>query len=259
MAKYPLQILGLLLIFSSTALAQGDRLGESCDLSSTGGPGKDRFLAFDQELRFALSEEDLEVIAFLVYFPLRVNQEGTTISVEDAATLQARFQEIFPAVVRATVLDQWPETVFCSSEGIMYGNGEIWIRATDQRYAISAINLPDENKKDQTGTPPKLDFVCHTKAHRVAIDTDASRHIRYRAWKVPRSVTDKPDVEISSGVVDMQGTGPCVHPVWRFTKGNTEVTVTTGGCHPDSSFPPKSARGSLQISVGGQTRKWWCY
>ena len=105
------------------------------------------------------------MIAFLVYFPLRVNQEGTTISVEDAATLQARFQEIFPAVVRATVLDQWPETVFCSSEGIMYGNGEIWIRATDQRYAISAINLPDENKKDQTGTPPQLRLCLPHQRH----------------------------------------------------------------------------------------------
>lgn len=239
--------------------AQEERLGEYCDLSIPGGPGKDSFLAFDQELRLALSKEDPVAMSFLVYFPLRVNHEGTTIYIEDAATLQARFQETFPASVRSTVLNQKPETVFCNWSGIMYGNGRVWLRATDQRYALSTINLPDENDKDRTGRPPQLNFVCNTEAHRVAIDTDSSGHIRYRAWKVPRPVTDKPDVELSSGTLDIEGSGSCSRPVWLFTRGHTEVTVWTRGCSPDSSPPPEGRRGSLEITVGGQTRHWWCY
>ena len=139
----------------------------------------------------------------------------------------------------------------------MYGSGRVWIRALEQRYALSTINLPD--KKHRTGSPPQLNFVCNTEALRIAIDTDASRHIRYRAWKVPRPVTDKPDVEISSGTLDIEGTEPCAHPVWRLTRGGTEVTVMTRGCSPDSSAPPEGTRGSLQISVGGQTKHWRCY
>ena len=254
-----LQLLGLLLVFSATILAQEDRLGKSCNLTKTGGPGKDSFLAFDQELRVALSKEDPVAMSFLVYFPVRVNHQGTTIYIEDAATLQARFQEIFPAAVRSTVLNQEPETVFCTWSGIMYGNGRVWLRATDQRYALSTINLPDKNDKDRTGRAPQLNFVCNTEAHRVAIDTDSSRQIRYRAWKVPRSVTDKPDVEISSGTLDIQGTGPCAHRVWSFTTGDTEVTALTHGCSPDSSPPPEGTRGSLEISVSGETKHWWCY
>lgn len=257
MAKCLLLISVLLLVCFSTPLAQEDRLGKSCDLSRPGGPGKDSFLSFDQELRVALSNEDPVAMSFLVYFPLRVNQEGTTIHIEDAATLQARFQELFPEAVRSTVLNQKSESVFCTWSGIMYGSGTVWIRGTEQRYALSTINLPDKN--DQTGSPPQLNFVCNTEEHRVAVDTDASDHIRYRAWKVPRPVTDKPDVEISSGTLDIQGTGPCSHPVWSFTKGDTEVTVMTHGCHPDSSSPPEGTRGSLDISVSGQTKHWWCY
>ena len=256
-ATYLLQILGLLLVFSATVLAQEDRVGKSCNLAITGGPGKDSFLAFDQELRAALSKEDPVAMSFLVSFPLRINHDGTTISIEDSTTLQARFQEIFPAAVRSTVLNQKPETVFCNWSGIMYGSGRVWIRALEQRYALSTINLPDKNVR--TGSPPQLNFVCNTEAQRVAIDTDASRHIRYRSWKVPRPVTDKPDVEISSGTLDIEGTGLCAHPVWRFAKGHTEVTVMTRGCSPDSSPPLEGERGSLEISVSGQTKHWRCY
>lgn len=257
LATYLLQIVGLLLVFSATILAQEDRLGKSCNLAITGGPGKDSFLAFDQQLRVALSKEDPVAMSFLVSFPLRINHEGTTISIEDSATLQARFQEIFPPAVRSTVLNQKPETVFCNWSGIMYGSGRVWIRATEQRYALSTINLPKKN--DRTGSPPQLNFVCNTEAHRVAVDTDASDRIRYRAWNVPRPVTDKPDVEISSGTLDIEGTGPCAHPVWSFTKGDTEVAVMTHGCSADSSAPPEGTRGSLEISVSGQTKHWWCY
>lgn len=120
MAKFRLQIYMLLLLCPSTILAQEDRIGESCNLASTGGPGKESFLAFDRELRVALSKQD-----------------------------------------------------------------------------------------------------------------PASK--------------------------DIQGTGPCAHPVWRFIKGDTEVTVSTGGCYPDSSSPPEGATGSLEISVSGQTGHWWCF
>lgn len=259
MAKFRLQIFILLLLCPSTVLAQEDRIGKSCNLAITGGPGKESFLAFDRELRVALSKQDPVAMSLLVYFPLKVNHAGTTISIEDPATLQARFQEIFPASVRSTVLDQELETVFCNWSGIMYGSGRVWIRALEQRYALSTINLPDGNDKDRTDTPPRLDFVCNAEDHRVVVDTDSSPNIRYRSWNVPRSVDDTPDVVISSGIKDIQGTGLCAHPVWRFIKGDTEVTVSTGGCYPDSSSPPEGATGSLEISVSGQTGHWWCF
>lgn len=259
MKKFRLQIFGLLLLCPSAILAQEDRIGKSCNLAVTGGPGKESFLAFDRELRVALSKQDPAVMSLLVAFPLTVNHAGTTISIEDPATLQARFQEIFPASVCSTVLDQEPETVFCNWSGIMYGSGSVWIRALEQRYALSTINLPDGNDKDRTGTPPRLEFVCNSEAQRVVVDTDAKSNIRYRSWNVPRSVVDKPDMVISSGTKHIEGTGQCGHPVWSFIKGDTEVTMMTGGCYPDSSSPPEGATGSLQISVSGQTEHWWCY
>ena len=203
--------------------------------------------------------QDPVVVSFLVDFPLRVNHAGTSISIEEAATLQARFQEILPEVVRSDVLGQDPETFFCNWTGLMYGKGEIWIRATDQRYTVSAINLPLENESERSRTTPRLIFVCKADEQRAVIDTDAGGNTRYRAWTTPRSVTDEPDFEISSGTVDWEGTGLCAHPVWRFSKVDMEVTVISGACYPDSDLPPRGARGSLLVSVAGQKKEWWCY
>ena len=179
MAKYFLETLAFLLLYSScTAFAKENRVGESCDLSITGSPGRVGFLAFDRELRVALSMQDPVVVSFLVDFPLRVNHAGTSISIEEAATLRARFQEILPEVVRSDVLGQDPETFFCNWTGLMYGKGEIWIRATDQRYTVSAINLPLEIESERSRTTPRLIFVCKA-------DEPKGCH-RYRCrWKHP--------------------------------------------------------------------------
>ncbi len=261
--KRLLQTLGLLFWVSTcTALAENDRVGENCDLSKTGGPGKESFFAFDRELRAALSKQDPVAMSFLVDFPLHVRQAETSISINDEVTLQARFQELFPAEFRSTLLDQEPETVSCNWSGIYYGRyrqGRIWVQATDQRYALGSITLPGGSDEQLPNSTPRLDYFCNTQERRVVIDTDTSGIIRYRAWNKPRFVTDKPDVEITPGTKEIEGSGICGHPVWTFSEGDTEITVDRHGCSPDSSPPPEGSTGSLTVSVAGESKHRWCY
>lgn len=108
----------ILILAARTVVAQ-DAL-RRCALV-VAGPGEAAFLAFDKELRSALSSGDAATLALLVRFPLRVSfPDGATISLHDPATVQLRFQEVFTPLLRKAVMNQKPETVFCNDDGIVY-------------------------------------------------------------------------------------------------------------------------------------------
>jgi hypothetical protein len=89
----PVNRCALFVSLPTAAFAQGSKLGESCDLASQGANETETFLAFDRELCSALSKQDGGVIALLVNFPLRVNDERGSFYLKDPASLQGRFQE----------------------------------------------------------------------------------------------------------------------------------------------------------------------
>ncbi len=259
MSKLGVSVALALLLAATVATAQDLRIGESCDLERAGGSDKENFLQFDHELRVALCEQDPVIMSLLVGFPLRVNGGKGTTLISNAASLQARFQDVFPSAVRSAVLDEPVESVWCSYRGIMYGNGRLWAGVTmEGRYQLTAINLPDVETEE--ATKPKLDFVCDAEKHRVVIDLNADDTPRYRSWNKPRSLTEPPDLEVATGTKDYEGTGPCAHPIWRFQAGDAEFTIDRGGCFADSNPPlPQGYRGSLEVKVGRKSQSWTCY
>jgi len=137
------RLAALLLIASYSAFSQSARLGNSCDLAAVGAKDTQGFLMFDQELRAAISTQDAVPMALLVRYPLRINEgDHGSYSLNNPAALQSHFAEVFPPAVRAAVLKQKPETVFCTSTGVTYGDGALWIGTTGGRYVIEVINLP---------------------------------------------------------------------------------------------------------------------
>jgi hypothetical protein len=244
---------------ASAAFCQSTRLGDSCDLAILGAKDAKSFLAFDQELRAAITKQDAVAMAFLVQFPLRVNSERGKYSLNDPAALQSHFQDIFPAAVRKAILDQKVEGVFCRDEGVMYGNGEAWVNATNHGFAINVINLPSDPHKAKT-TENKIEFVCRTDKLRIIVDSDVKRVLRYRSWNPSSLLTDKPDHEFNKGTGSIEGTGGCSHTVWTFKNGEAIYIVEELGCSPDSNEPPKEAKGMYEIRIGDQSNvSGWCY
>jgi hypothetical protein len=250
-----LQLTLLVVLSAGVTFAQNTRLGK-CDLAVLGGDNKDSFLAFDRELRAALVASDSVAMAFLVRFPLRVNTNRGTYSIDGPDGLAARFNEVFPRSIRAAILKDKLEDLFCNYGGLMYGNGRIWVNLHPQGFAINVVNLPDSR-----GSLSKLVFACQTDLLRIAIDVGDQSSLRYRVWNKPRSVTGgKPDLEILKGTVNVEGTGPCVHPIWTFATGDTTHTVFRGGCFPGTDQPPEGVIGFIAISVNGKTgERSWCY
>lgn len=221
-----------------------------------GATDTNSFLAFDRELRAAMSKQDAVAATFLVKHPLRINDDRGSFYLNDAASLQSRFQEVFPPTVRTTILNQPSETLFCNYGGIMYGSGIVWVNLTGKRYAIETINV-------RPSAPPataKIEFICETDKERIVIDTGASGSPRYRTWNKPRALTDKPNLDIPNGDQHFEGTGPCAHSRWRFTSGATKFVAEELGCFGDSNSPPKGAKGRLGVSFNDNPQtSLWCF
>ncbi len=218
------------------------------------------FDQFDKELRDALSRQDAVELAFLVTFPLRVNDAGGTISIDNAAALRTHFQEVFTPTVRKEILSEKDDHVGCMTEGIGYARGVIWVNANERGYSIWSVNrdaVPPYSTINKWNIP-KIEYVCQTEAHLIVIDTVPGGNLRYRAWKKPRSLAGAPDLEIMKGDGSFEGTNVCAVPIYTFKNGDTVYRVEGGlGCDPDA---PKDATGRLEVTPGGNTIvDFWCY
>jgi hypothetical protein len=100
------------------------------------------FDQFDKELRSALTRKDATAMALLVRFPLRVNDAGGAISIDDATALQSHFNEVFTPAVRKEILNS-PTDGGCNVEGIGYGRGGSGstLQHRDMRSGQSTVTL----------------------------------------------------------------------------------------------------------------------
>jgi len=249
--------LAFLIGLTSTAFSQAGRIGKSCDLASQGVNETKTFFAFDQELRGALSQPDTGMITLLTSFPLRVNDKRGSYYLNDAASLQARFQEVFPPAVREAVLDSGPDTIFCNDSGISYGNGAVWITRIEHRFLVLAVNMPQSGRAEKP-MGHVVKFACQTDTNRLIID-DVNGTLRYRSWEKPHSILQPPDTELTKGKEEVQGTSPCEQPLWAFTNDGTEIVVRAlGGCNDVQ--PRSGSVGMLSISKNDKpAAPSWCF
>jgi len=239
--------------------AQSSILGKQCDLAVFGEKDTTKFLAFDQELRAALKADDIGKLALLIQFPLRIDDNRGAWFIHDPASLQGRYKEIFPPTVRKTILESTRDTIWCNYTGVDYGNGNIWINATDRGYYLMTINMPTA-LKDGPSLYPKVDLACSTNKHRILIDLSKNGEAHYRSWNTGRLLTDKPDLELFKGEKSFEGTGPCAHEIWKFQNSTAAYEVESAeGCYSDTDSPPANAKAQLSVTVAGKSTQAWCF
>ncbi|MGD0801804.1 MAG: hypothetical protein ABR906_10855 [Terracidiphilus sp.] len=255
----------LTVVFSVPAMfAQDARLSDPCNAMTTKSKNFLSFEKFDKELRIALTRQDALALAFLVNFPLRVNDAaGGTFSIDDTAALKTHFQEVFTPAVRKEILSEKNDNVGCMIEGIGYARGVIWVNASERGYAIWSVNKDavPPYKMDRWNTLT-IKFICQTQTHRIVIDTVAGGKLRYRAWNKPRSITEAPDLEIANGDGTVEGTNVCAVPIYTFKNVSAVYKVEGGlGCWGDSEpGPPSGATGRLEVTVKDMPEtNLWCY
>lgn len=256
-------ILLLSVLAASMPVRADTRLGDGCDLAVLGVKSRADFLRFDSAFSTALEQQDASALALLVHFPLRLNHaDGSRVSLDNAAALQSHFAQAFGPAVRAAVAKQKPEALFCNADGVMYGDGEVWVNLTDtgkgQQFRVTTVNVPGgaPARAPAQAAEAKSLLACSTDKFHIVIDGREDTAPRYRSWNKPHAPPDTPALQLV-GKAGGEGTGACFHRIWRFRNGNVDYVVGEPGCGPDT---PKGARAELEVLIGGQSRlRAWCF
>ncbi len=82
------------------------------------------FSAFKQ----AVADHDAAKVALLVDYPLRVTIGGKKSRVGSAKEFVARYAQIMTPAIQAVITEQRYADLFVNSAGVMFGNGEVWLR-----------------------------------------------------------------------------------------------------------------------------------
>lgn len=214
-------------------------------------------------MKAALLADDATYLTLLVRYPLSVSGNAGTILIANPATLFERAEEVFPPDLRIAVLEPDPEGPLCTSGGIGYGHGQLWVdtmwEGTDEdhpeHFRIGHVNLRGE----PSGSAGPV-FVCRTSIHRSVIDRSEDGDLRYRSWELESPLTSAPDIVLRSGREEFQGSGVCAYKSFVFEYDETVYRVGEVGCSSISDAPPDGARGRLSITVNGETTtSSYCY
>ncbi|MGH7154001.1 MAG: hypothetical protein ACREF3_08715, partial [Acetobacteraceae bacterium] len=84
-----------------------------------------QFLA---RLQHAMAAGDRASVAAMVRYPLTVYpMKGQPMTYRNAASLMANYARIFTPEIKAAVAAARPYNLFARDQGVMIGNGEIWM------------------------------------------------------------------------------------------------------------------------------------
>ena len=122
---------------ASVAQADGDEGGAIMPPLPAETAGRFADLGYDPQQVYAVfcnvqeafREKDLSKLSKVVSFPMLLNTPNSSINIKNAQDLDRHKGTIFSDNFRNVVLEQQFETIFLSSKGIMFGDGEVWLQA----------------------------------------------------------------------------------------------------------------------------------
>jgi len=112
------------------------------------GSAKTFEVAFEV-LQERVAAGDAETVAALVSYPLVVSIDGERVSIDGESEFAERYDDIITRQIAEVITGQDYAELFVNQDGVMFGNGEVWMRpfCTDRTceviyWLIEAINLP---------------------------------------------------------------------------------------------------------------------
>jgi hypothetical protein len=78
-------------------------------------------------LQTAVTDEDYEAVAVLVSYPITVRSTPEELPVETPEAFVENYDAIMTEEIVSAIIGQKYETLFVNGEGIMFGNGQVWM------------------------------------------------------------------------------------------------------------------------------------
>ncbi len=92
-------------------------------------------------LQQGVASGDRAAVATLMRYPLRVDTDGKKREIPDAAAFQREYDSIVTPPVAAAITAQSFETVFANGQGVMIGNGQVWLNGTCEDTACTRSDV----------------------------------------------------------------------------------------------------------------------
>lgn len=133
--------LGVLLVATGPALANDSGQVDN-PYAAAGISDPTHVTRFLARLKQALAADDRAAVAAMVSYPLHVYAPGRGLTTyRDAATLRAGYAWVFTPEVTAAVATATPDSLFARDQGVMIGNGQVWINEVHAVVKIITINI----------------------------------------------------------------------------------------------------------------------
>jgi hypothetical protein len=123
----------------SLVIAPETETSSGCDLEVAGFDEKESFLKFFPLLKEAVKSKDPKRISSFMLYPFKVNGKNI-FKIHNTQEFEAKFKILFNEKIISAISQQKIEDLFCQYQGVMFGDGEVWIQKTNGKVGISAIN-----------------------------------------------------------------------------------------------------------------------
>lgn len=176
-------------------------------------------VAYIDKIKTLFGQNNIEQISSIINFPL--HREYPIPSIRNKKELKLRFNEVFDKTlidkIATSKTEQWSEVGW---RGIMLDNGLVWIN--DNEGKIIAVNyqsniektlrknLIEKEKENLHISLKKFAspvYKIKTGHFLIRIDKLSDLQYRYASWKIDKKESTLPDIILSKGVIEFQGSG----------------------------------------------------
>lgn len=123
---------------SSKTAAQSAQKSNPYEVAGIDDPAA--FHTFFIKLQQAVAKNDKKAVASMISYPLNVNTNGKTYKFQTPARFIAKYDSIMTPEVKRTLGYAIEEDLFANWQGVMVGNGQLWISQFDGKIAVYAVN-----------------------------------------------------------------------------------------------------------------------
>lgn len=100
-------------------------------------------IQFIEHLQTAIKTDNKRMIANMGNYPILFNYHSNKIYIRHKNNFIKMYPKIFSSKMKAEIINQDPNDIFCNYKGAMIANGMIWFNTTNNQASIFAINKID--------------------------------------------------------------------------------------------------------------------
>jgi hypothetical protein len=100
-----------------------------------------KFEAAFAAVQAAVADEDADALAALVSYPITIRSGPEELTIDDVEAFAQHYEEIMTEEIVTAITDQTYESLFVNSDGVMFGNGQVWLSGVCTDDACSDFDV----------------------------------------------------------------------------------------------------------------------